>query len=272
MGIVNIFLGLQAIIMSLRIFTRNLKNIGNANLIGLRNYHSFYHTNPPIVDLNTVENQLLNKAYEEYVPELGFTKEAVENASYAMGLNDNSANAIFNFTSLSKDLEMELILFHLKKCRQNLDDITKSERYLNDFKDKSETDKLRYLLNQRLLMNKPILKYLPNVLGHMILPTNALNSLKELHNLSDDITYYAGDRSTDFAWYSKRFAISGLYVQSELFQINDSSENLQDTAKFVDDRLKEIDTAAYVYNSVEEWLFFNAVSTVNIIRSQLSRG
>lgn len=255
--------------MALRLLGQQVKR---ASTLGVRNFHSLYHVNTPIVDFEKVENQLLNKAYEEYVPELGFTKEAVENASYAMGLNDNSANAIFNFTSSTKNLEMELILFHLKKCRQELDNITKSEKYLKDFANKTETDKLRYLLNKRLEMNKPILKYLPNALGHMILPGNLTQSLSELHNLSDDITYYAGDKSTDFAWYSKRFSISGLYVQSELFMLTDTSENIEDTAKFVDDRLKEIETAAYVYNSVEEWLFFNAVSTVNIIKSQLARG
>ncbi|GAV29464.1 hypothetical protein PMKS-002965 [Pichia membranifaciens] len=255
--------------MTLRLFGKQ----ASRSLAGsIRSYHSFYHVNPPILDLSTVENQVLDKAYEEYVPELGFTKEAVENASYAIGLNDNSANALFNFTSSSKDLEMELILFHLKKCRQDLEDFRKTETFQNEFKDKSETDKLRYLINKRLAMNQPVLKFLPKALGHMILPTNIAKSLAELHNLSDDITYYAGDKSTDFTWYSKRFSISGLFVQSELFMLTDTTKDLSDTAKFVDSRLQEIDTAGYVYNSVEEWLFFNAVSTVNIVKSQLARG
>lgn len=248
------------------------KQVSRNVAVSVRSYHSFYHVNPPILDMSTVENQVLGKAYEEYVPELGFTKEAVENASYAMGLNDNSANALFNFTSSTKDLEMELILFHLKNCRQELDNLRKTEAYQSQFKDKSETDRLRYLINRRLAMNRPVLKFLPNALGHMILPKNLTKSLTELHCLSDDITYYAGDRSTDFTWYSKRFSISGLFVQSELFMLTDTTNDLSDTSKFVDSRLKEIETAGYVYNSVEEWLFFNAVSTVNIIKSQLARG
>ncbi|ONH71788.1 Ubiquinone biosynthesis protein COQ9, mitochondrial [Pichia kudriavzevii] len=110
------------------------------------------------------------------------------------------------------------------------------------------------------------------MLGTMILPSNVLQSLKELHNLSDDISYYAGDRSIDFAWYSKRMSISQLFVLSELFMVNDTSAGYQDTYKFVDNKLKEILTAGYIYNSVEEWTFFNAVSLVNIIKSQLARG
>lgn len=242
------------------------------NILGsVRGYHSFYHVNPAILDLSTMENQVLNKAYE-HVPEVGFTSEAIERAAADMGMNGGSTKALFNFTSGTKNSEMELVMFHLKKCRQELDTIRKSEKFKSEFGSASETDRLRYLLNQRLLMNKPVLKFLPRALGMMILPNNITRSLTELHNLSDDVTYYAGDRSIDFKWYSKRFSISGLYVQSELFMLNDSSDDCYDTNKFVDSKLKEIDTAGYIYNSMEEWLFFNAVSTVNIIKSQLARG
>jgi ubiquinone biosynthesis protein COQ9 len=250
--------------------------IGNSVKVLNRSYHSFYHINTPILDLNTVENQLLNKAYEEFVPKFGFTNESISKASKSIGLNENSPNALFKFTS-NDDLSMELILFHLKKCRQEIDDLRKSElfkenKFTNLNSNDIEMEKLKYLINARLDMNKPILKYLPNILGRMITPNNLINSMKELHNLSDDITYYAGDRSIDFKWYSKRMSISGLYVQSELFMINDSSIDQQDTKNFVDSRLKEIDMAGYVYNSIEEWTFFNAVSTVNMIKSQLARG
>lgn len=239
-----------------------------------RAYHSFYHVNPEIVSLKTVENQILNRAYEKYVPQYGFNRKAIEHASRDLGINGSaSSNAIFNFTSESKDLKMELILFHLKKCRQELDNLRKSEEFQETMKGLSETEKLRSLIHFRLGLNKPIIKHLPNALGYMILGGDKLvSSLRELHNLSDDITYYAGDRSIDFAWYSKRVSISGLIIQSELFMINDKSLDFEDTFRFVDSKLKEIETAAYVYNSIEEWLFFNGVSLVNIVKSQLSRG
>lgn len=246
---------------------------GNAfkPIASIRNYQSFYHLNDPILDLSTTENQLLNRAYS-HVPELGFTTKAIEKASKEMGLNSNSSNALFNFTSDSKNFQMELVLFHLKKCRNDLDLIRKSESFKEKFQGKSETDKLRFLLNSRLSMNLPIINHLPNALGLMILPNNFKTSLTELHNLSDDITFYSGDRSVDFKWYSKRFSISTLYIQSELFMLNDKSEGCNDTIKFVDERLNEVEKAGYIYNSVEEWLFFNAVSIVNIVKSQLARG
>ena len=237
-----------------------------------RSYHSIYHVNPAIVDLKTLENQVLNEAYEKYVPSRGFTNEAVQLASKDLGLNGNSTNAMFNFTSSTKDMQMELILFHLKKCRQELEDLRSSEAFQEQAKCLSETERLRSLIQYRLKLNEPIIKHLPNVLGHMIQPMNFMTSMRELHNLSDDITHYAGDRSIDFAWYSKRASISGLFIQSEVFMINDKSAAFQDTYEFVDSKLKEIETAAYAYNSIEEWVFFNAVSIVNIVKSQLARG
>lgn len=231
--------------------------------LGIRLYHSIYHVNPAIVDLSKPENLLLEKAYTQYVPKHGFSNKSIELASSDMGLNSNTPNALFNFTTDSRNINMELILFHLKKSRQELQHLSLEG---------SEFDKLRILLHKRLQLNTPIARHLPAMLGTMILPSNVLQSLKELHNLSDDISYYAGDRSIDFAWYSKRMSISQLFVLSELFMVNDTSAGYQDTYKFVDNKLKEILTAGYIYNSVEEWTFFNAVSLVNIIKSQLARG
>lgn len=235
-----------------------------------RSYHSFYHVNEPIVNLKTIENQILNKAYVDYVPKLGFTSSSVFKASKDIGLKENTPNALFKFTSTdSNDLSMQLVLFHLKKCRLELEKISKSDEFKNL---DSEFNKLQFLINKRLEMNIPIIKDLPNLLGHLIIPSNLISSMNELHNLSDDISYYAGDRSIDFKWYSKRMSISGLFVQSELFMINDKSDGFSDTKEFVLKKLNEIENAGYVYNSIEEWSFFNAVSLVNLIKSKLSRG
>ncbi|VEU23648.1 DEKNAAC104868 [Brettanomyces naardenensis] len=233
-----------------------------------RSYHSFYHVEPPIADPSSLENQILAKAYTEFVPKVGFTEKAVNRAAAALGTNPNSLGAIFNFTTPSHDIAMELALYHLKFARQEMHDQNKEKAISLP----NEKERLKFYVAQRLLLNRPVIDFYYQALGRMILPSNVSESLKELHNLADDISYYAGDRSTDFAWYSKRFAVAGAFVQSELFMLKDNSPDFRDTIQFASDRLDEVDKLGRIYNSFEEWLLFNGISTINMIRSQLVRG
>ncbi|KAF6011708.1 hypothetical protein HII13_002173 [Brettanomyces bruxellensis] len=238
------------------------------SLNGIRCYHSFYHVEPPIADPCTIENKILDKAYKEFVPQEGFTDLAVKKGAEAAGVNPSSLGAIFNFTTASKDTAMELALYHLKYARQQMIE----ENKVQASKIFDEGERLKFLMGKRLLLNKPIINNYHQALGRMILPTNIPESLKELHSLADDLSYYAGDKSTDFAWYSKRFAVAGAFVQSELFMLADKSKNYQDTLQFATDRLNEVFKLGKAYNSFEEWALFNGISTLNLIRSQLVRG
>jgi len=233
-----------------------------------RSYHSFYHVEPPIADPSTIENKILGKAYKEFVPQEGFTELAVKKGAEAVGINPSSLGAVFNFTTVSKDIAMELALYHLKYARQQM--IEENKKQISQIFD--EQERLNFLVGKRLLLNKPIINHYYQALGRMALPTNIPLSLKELHNLADDISYYAGDKSTDFAWYSKRFSVAGAFVQSELFMLTDKSKEYKDTLQFATDRLNEVAKLGKAYNSFEEWLAFNGISTLNLIRSQLVRG
>ncbi|QPG73057.1 hypothetical protein FOA43_000361 [Brettanomyces nanus] len=234
----------------------------------VRSFHSLYHTEPPIADPSTLENKILSKAYTDFVPKEGFTEEAVNHAAAAVGTNPSTLGAIFNFTTPSRDMAMELALYHMKFARQEMYEQNKEAAG----KMFNEKDRLQFYMTKRLLLNEPIIQHYHQALGRMILPSNVSESLKELHNLADDMSYYAGDKSTDFAWYSKRFAVAGAIIQSELFMLSDHSKGFSDTIQFATDRLQEVNTAGRIYNSFEEWIIFNGISTLNMIRSQVARG
>lgn len=227
-----------------------------------RGYHSFYHANPAIIDVDSTESKLFDGALA-YVPTMGFSKKALEQSSKDMNLLPN----VGALTSNSGDPVHELVLYHLKKSRMALIPLREQLKELPN-----ESDRLKHLVKQRLMMNEPIVKHLPKAISYLTFPGNVTKSMEELHNLSDDISFYAGDRSNDFAWYSKRMAISGVYVQSELFMSQDKSPGFQNTLKFVDDRLNEVETAGWVYNCVEEWGIFNAWSALNGFKSIVMRG
>lgn len=45
----------------------------------------------------------------------------------------------------------------------------------------------------------------------MGLPSNISSSVKELAELSDEIWYLSGDKSSDFDWYTRRASLSAVY-------------------------------------------------------------
>ncbi|KAG9338095.1 hypothetical protein JZ751_027066 [Albula glossodonta] len=94
-----------------------------------------------------------------------------------------------------------------------------------------------------------ILHFIAHIL---LLPHNIPNSLKHLSTMIDDIWYYAGDRSTDMNWYTRRAALTGVYNTSELVMLQDSSPDFQDTWIFLDKRIQDIikmaDTATQLTN------------------------
>ena len=48
-------------------------------------------------------------------------------------------------------------------------------------------------------------------------PTNAPTALENLALMVDDIWYYAGDRSTDFNWYTKRGLLAAIYSSTGVY-------------------------------------------------------
>ena len=56
----------------------------------------------------------------------------------------------------------------------------------------------------------------------------------------DAIWHAAGDRSTDFAWYTKRGVLTAVYSSTLLFWLRDGSEDDAATLAFLDRRMAGI--------------------------------
>ena len=48
--------------------------------------------------------------------------------------------------------------------------------------------------------------------------------MNNLQELVDDIWFYAGDRSVDFSWYTKRALLACVYKSTEFYMLQDESE------------------------------------------------
>ncbi|KAF7999097.1 hypothetical protein HF325_006629 [Metschnikowia pulcherrima] len=168
-------------------------------------------------------------------------------------------------------MEQLLVLFWLKLQRQELYDHVLDTK-LPFHQIRNEYDRAAYLLNKRLSFNEPVIEQLSGALAQLVLPYNVALSLEELHNLSDDVAFYAGDMSNDTAWYAKRLLLSSIYVKAELFQLQDNTERFSRTKEFVESKVASVKNMGYAYSSVEQWAIFNAILLVNLIKSQLARG
>ncbi|CDK29818.1 unnamed protein product [Kuraishia capsulata CBS 1993] len=227
-----------------------------------RLYHSGAHVNPTIIT-DTIQTKVLAAALS-HVPTTGFTERSIDLALNDLSLSPGVRSS-FNF---SHGPVMSLVLHHLKTQRVRLQQ--NHVAVIDGAKD--EYGALLKLVQFRLLGNEAVLPHYHEALATIILPSNVASSLEELHALSDDLSWYAGDASNDFKWYAKRLSLSMAYVEAELFQLGDKSEGFKDTLEFVASKLDAVDKCGTAYNDVEEWGVFSLMSFVNLLKSQLVRG
>jgi len=106
------------------------------------------------------------------------------------------------------------------------------------------TEFLHNSLQKRLKMILPYIDTWTQALALMTLPTNVPDSTRNLQALVDDVWYYAGDRSADFSWYTKRIGLAGVYTSTQLVLIQDTSENYCNTWDFLSRRVKQMENAS----------------------------
>jgi ubiquinone biosynthesis protein COQ9 len=77
-------------------------------------------------------------------------------------------------------------------------------------------------------------------LAVLAMPPHALLGLRLVYETVDAIWYAAGDRATDFSFYTKRATLAGIHTAALLYWLEDRSEGFADTQAFVDRRLADL--------------------------------
>lgn len=224
-------------------------------------YHSYEHEDDPFFNKDSPKHKILEKAMD-YVPEHGFQHKAILESSRTFGYSDAIQSLFHNGT-------FDLIKFYLIRERLRLKDYITTEEFTSL---PSEKEKLKFLVKKRLMANAPYAQHITQLQTYLVLPPNIGEASQELHNLSDDMRFYSGDKANDFAWYSKRLSLSSSYVALELFMAQDKSPNFVKTMELADKRLSGVEDLGQVYNDVEEFLFYTVNSGINLLKSQASRG
>ena len=109
----------------------------------------------------------------------------------------------------------------------------------NNFKKLRLNEKIKYFVIRRLQVTDEIfdLKKLAKINLKSKSPNN---SLKILFNISDEIWFLAGDKSLDFNFYSKRFILMNIYLNSFLYLISQKNIDLISIENFVEKQIKAV--------------------------------
>ena len=92
----------------------------------------------------------------------------------------------------------------------------------------------------RLDILLPHREALRRALALFALPMNLPLGAKLLYGTVDTIWRAAGDRSTDFNFYTKRGLLAGVYAATTLYWLDDRTDETQATSAFLQRRLDEV--------------------------------
>ncbi|XP_035722202.1 ubiquinone biosynthesis protein COQ9, mitochondrial-like [Vespa mandarinia] len=173
-----------------------------------------------------------------FVPELGWSRQAISAGAESIGypgiihgmFPNGGAELVAHFYSTSNN-ELNQILKEKYETIQ-ADPAKKVE---------NPREQISYAMETRLRMIIPYKKNWSQAIALMTLPPNVPTSLANLVTLVDDICYYTGDRSIDITWYTKRIVLAGIYKTTELYMLQDNSNDHEHTWNFLKRRIDEAD-------------------------------
>ncbi|MEI7711789.1 MAG: COQ9 family protein [Rhodospirillales bacterium] len=97
--------------------------------------------------------------------------------------------------------------------------------------------RVKAVMALRFVQNAPYKEAIRRAVGVLALPGNGRTAVGCSARTVDAIWHAAGDRSSDFSWYTKRAILTAVYAASLLFWLRDTSEGAADTMAFLDRRL-----------------------------------
>src|SRR5438034_2495700 len=89
----------------------------------------------------------------------------------------------------------------------------------------------------RLEIVAPWREAVRRALSLLTLPQHMPLALRLLFQTVDDVWWAAGDRATDFSFYTKRLTLAGIHTATVLYWLEDRSEDFADTRAFLERRL-----------------------------------
>ncbi len=112
--------------------------------------------------------------------------------------------------------------------------------------------RVRALIALRLAQTRPHRDAVRRGLAVLARPGNAALAARCTARSVDAIWHAAGDRSADFAWYTKRATLAAVYAATLLYWLRDASEDDADTLAFLDRRLAGVGQIGRLRRRIEQ--------------------
>src|SRR5690348_5137224 len=139
--------------------------------------------------------------------------------------------------SINNEVTMtHIILFFFSSRRRNT-------RWTGDWSSdvcSSDLERIALGVRTRLAVLEPHREAVRRMLAYLTLPANLPLGPRLLYRTVDMLWHAAGDRATDFSFYTKRGLLAGIYATTTLYWLDDKSPNHQATAEFLDRRIAEV--------------------------------
>lgn len=130
----------------------------------------------------------------------------------------------------------DLVAYHLEQ-----NDLKMLQQLANAKEPEKVRDKIKLALLTKITLNDAAI--LKETVKFLTKPQNTNLAFKSLANSCDKIWIYAGDKSADFNYYTKRTLLAGIYSATIVYYIKNSEQdtlNEQDLELFISKRIDEI--------------------------------
>ncbi len=98
-------------------------------------------------------------------------------------------------------------------------------------------DRITFLVRARIGAIAEHREAVRRALTYLAQPQHSGRGLKCLYWTVDEMWYAAGDRATDFNFYTKRLTLAGVYSSTLLYWLDDASDDSEATWAFLDRRI-----------------------------------
>lgn len=165
-----------------------------------------------------------------HIPFDGWTAEAIKRGASDAGVDPQEGIDIFG----SNAIDMITYYSHM------LDRQMRERAAQVDLASMKIRDRIASLLMMRLALMGPYREAAQKAATILSMPTNIPTGTKLMYETVDLMWVLAGDKSTDFSYYTKRATLSAVYSSTLLYWFRDMSHDYTSTREFLNRRLDNV--------------------------------